>query len=143
MCYLNGQNGVRSARVLVKQMGCRGPVQLALLQNGQDLVHGLNVRGEQIVDEEALLLAAPDLELARRRRVDQVADLLVVDLEVGDAYVEDRGRLLGAQTQLIEEIVDGARYQAVVVELLLTRQVVLATCQNRGSQNRGCKYMSE
>jgi hypothetical protein len=30
-----------------------------------------------------------------------------------------------------------------VVELLLARQVVLATCQNRGSQNRGCKYMSE
>ncbi len=112
-------------------MGGGGAVELAFLQDSEYLVHGLDVGGEEVVDEEALFLAAADLEFARRGRVDQVADLLVVDLEVGDANVKDRLGLLGAQAQLVEEIVDGAGNEAVVLELILAVHGVLEKGANQ------------
>ena len=74
---LNGEDGVRATRVLVELMRGGRAIHLALLQDGQYLVHRLDVRGEQVVDEEALLEAAAHLQLAAAVRINQISDLHV------------------------------------------------------------------
>ncbi len=111
----DGEDGVRARRVRVHGGGRGDAVGDAHPQQLGAVSHRLHVVHRQVLDVGVVAL---DLQLPARVLAEQVADLLVVDLDVGDVHrVPGVAVLVGLLA--LEDVDDGARDDADVVGVLL------------------------
>ena len=90
------------------------PVDVALHEDLHHVGRGLHDEGRQVFDVDARVLV-PQVQL-RALLVQQIANLFVVDLKVGDS---DKVLLLGVRLDLLEDVIKGTGHDTL--ELLVIR----------------------
>lgn len=80
----------------------------------------LPTRLRESIHEDTLVRVLAQVHLRRRVRAEQVADLLVVDLEVGAAHEE---LLRGRRLDVLEDVLKAARGQRSAVAIFQTQEV--------------------
>ncbi|KAH9838116.1 hypothetical protein Tdes44962_MAKER08265, partial [Teratosphaeria destructans] len=113
-----GEDGVGARRGVVHLGGGGGAVHVAGLHEALDVLVAADLLVGEVLHVDAVLLALADLEvggLAAGAGGEEVLDVLVVDLEVGDVdVVGDAAVLLGLDA--LEEAAAGAGDEAGLVE---------------------------
>lgn len=112
------EDGVRAAGALVQLILCDGPIGIAFEQEGKGVLLGWSSgRGEALQSDSSAGVLV-DADFTRLHiRVEQVDEALVVNLAVADVYLALQVVPPG---QLPEDVRDGSRYYASLIERPLT-----------------------
>ena len=108
----HNENGVRSRAVLVHVRGAHGSILIADVHHMLDLVHVLGHERGQVLDVDAPIGALLELVALRLVFGEQVAYVLLVDLEILGAH---KILLIGAARYVREYVVERVGYDAAQV----------------------------
>jgi hypothetical protein len=110
----DGEDGVGARALLVHEGRARDAVLLARLEDGVHLLGGLDHDGRQLLDVDLVVGVLLELELVGGVLAEQVADLLVVDLEVRGAREELLRRVV-VRVDRVEDVLEGVRDHAALL----------------------------